>query len=269
MADGPLAANAVSDAACTPRRFAKFGGWGAVHAVLVPWVTRPVEREEARPCRDRWGFGSADRRSFDRRLRSGTPPASVHRTGFGSGKAAEERRSGDRTEHGHGVPASAGGAAVPRPRSKPAGGKRCVKSEPVCGSPKSSSRMQKCRQGGGQIWNDEFGSQVAMVFRRRGRRVAASATSVNRRTHLWPIECGHDPLKGVPNIQCLASRSRSAHTSDGTPTGFGFVEVLKEELPDQSHERWGRHWGGRVPWAKGAESRCQGKWRRRRLRSWP
>ena len=46
---------------------------------------------EARLLRGRWGFRGADRRSFDRRLRSGTPPAS------GRERAAEERRSGEPT----------------------------------------------------------------------------------------------------------------------------------------------------------------------------
>ena len=48
-------------------------------------------------------------------------------------------------------------------------------------------------------------------------------SSLTRRTRPRRAECGHDPLNGVTNIHCVASRWLSAHTSDGSLMEFGFM----------------------------------------------
>jgi len=61
---------------------------------LHPWRLANEDLGKRDPAGVDGGIGSADRRSFDRRLDSGTPPASGGLSGFGRGMAAEERRCG-------------------------------------------------------------------------------------------------------------------------------------------------------------------------------
>ena len=80
---GSSSAKVMADGTCTPGRSAKFVGRGGGARGFRPLgeATGGDRRSATSP----WsmGGGSADRRSFDRRLPSGTPPASGHRTGFG------------------------------------------------------------------------------------------------------------------------------------------------------------------------------------------